>query len=286
MAKTCFYCGKELNQGERCICRNSSNGPSSGGGSKETGSKTKSSGRASDDSARRKEQQRQFERDQAKMKKEREKREKERSKPKSPPFSWKQFLFRIMSNGSFSSNDPLLRKVGHSFLQSILRPVTAINSFVAIKDRSLSIFYLVLFSVSSGILSLRLLGAGLTSFFVGAAMGLFIALILNGLFVLIFRYFAKIRFSFEHMLSSFCVPSVFLSIFFLLASTGSKTGFSMSMSLITGIVIGALTQFISLKAFTRQSTEQLMVSAIFAYVVFFSIVGFILNLAMTITVAR
>ncbi len=285
MAKTCFYCGKDLNQGERCDCRNAFNGNSSSNGSAGAGSKAKN-GRSSDDTARKREQQKEFEREQAKAKKEREKREKERTKPKSSPFSWKQFLLRIMTNGSFASSDPLFRKIGHSFLQSIIRPVAAINSFVAIKDRSLSIFYLTFFSISSGILTMKMLGAGLTSFIEGAVAGLALALILNGLFVIIFKYFGKVRFSFEHMLSTFSVPSVFLSIFFLLASTGRTAGFSLLMSLITGIVIGALTQFVSLKAFTRQSTEQLMVSSILAYVVFFSIVGFILNIVVSFPVAK
>jgi hypothetical protein len=285
LAKTCFYCGKDLNQGERCDCRNAFNGNSSSNGSAGAGSKAKN-GRSSDDTARKREQQKEFEREQAKAKKEREKREKERTKPKSSPFSWKQFLLRIMTNGSFASSDPLFRKIGHSFLQSIIRPVAAINSFVAIKDRSLSIFYLTFFSISSGILTMKMLGAGLTSFIEGAVAGLALALILNGLFVIIFKYFGKVRFSFEHMLSTFSVPSVFLSIFFLLASTGRTAGFSLLMSLITGIVIGALTQFVSLKAFTRQSTEQLMVSSILAYVVFFSIVGFILNIVVSFPVAK
>lgn len=285
MAKTCFYCGKDLNQGERCNCRNTTGSNPSSNGSADFGSKAKN-GRSSDDNARKRQQQKEFEREQARAKKEREKREKERARPKSSPFSWKQFLLRIMTNGSFSSSDPLFRKIGHSFLQSIIRPVAAINSFVAIKDRSLSIFYLTFFSISSGILTMKMLGAGLTSFIEGVVAGLALALILNGLFVIIFKYFAKVRFSFEHMLSTFSVPSVFLSIFFLLASTGRTAGFSLLMSLITGIVIGALTQFISLKAFTRQSTEQLMVSAILAYVVFFSIVGFILNIVVSFPVAK
>ncbi len=285
MAKTCFYCGKDLNQGERCDCRNTTGSNSSSNGSADFGSKAKN-GRSSDDNTRKRQQQKEFEREQARAKKEREKREKERARPKSSPFSWKQFLLRIMTNGSFSSSDPLFRRIGHSFLQSIIRPVAAINSFVAIKDRSLSIFYLTFFSISSGILTMKMLGAGLTSFIEGVVAGLALALILNGLFVIIFKYFAKVRFSFEHMLSTFSVPSVFLSIFFLLASTGRTAGFSLLMSLITGIVIGALTQFVSLKAFTRQSTEQLMVSSILAYVVFFSIVGFILNIVVSFPVAK
>jgi hypothetical protein len=285
LAKTCFYCGKDLNQGERCDCRNTTGSNSSSNGSADFGSKAKN-GRSSDDNTRKRQQQKEFEREQARAKKEREKREKERARPKSSPFSWKQFLLRIMTNGSFSSSDPLFRRIGHSFLQSIIRPVAAINSFVAIKDRSLSIFYLTFFSISSGILTMKMLGAGLTSFIEGVVAGLALALILNGLFVIIFKYFAKVRFSFEHMLSTFSVPSVFLSIFFLLASTGRTAGFSLLMSLITGIVIGALTQFVSLKAFTRQSTEQLMVSSILAYVVFFSIVGFILNIVVSFPVAK
>jgi hypothetical protein len=285
LAKTCFYCGKELNQGERCDCRNSTTGNSSTGESTNNGSKGKNS-KASEDSTRKKEQKREFEREQARAKKERERRDKERNKTKSPSFSWKQFFFKLMTNGSFSSSDPVLRKIGYSFLQSVIRPVSAINSFVALKDRSLSIFYILLFSISSGVLVMRLLGSGLVSFFEGVMAGLALALVLNGLFVIIFRYFVKVKYSFEHMLSTFCVPSVFLSIFFLLASTGSTKGFSIAISIVTGIVIGALTHFISMKAFTRQSTEQLLVSSILAYIVFFSLVGFILNMMMSIPVAK
>lgn len=281
MAKICFYCGKELLTGETCNCRtsaSSSNGKTSTGTRDTSGQSSKPKGAESSRTADRTERERER-REKARLK-EQTRRAREASRKQKPAFDWKTFLFKLMTSSGYSPADSFPKKAGLSFLQTILRPVTAIETFVSHQDKILGLFYIALFSLSTGLASMRFFGYTPLNFLEGSILGLVIAGIYNGLFLLVFRFLSRIRFRFNQIISTFSAPSVFLSLFLLFASS-SRTGLlTFLLTLMTGIITGALLQFLSLRALSKLTSEQLVVNVIFVYVVFFAILGIILNLIM------
>lgn len=269
MAKICFYCGKELTSSEHCSCRTNTSGNSDGSSKSASESSNK---KPRDDQAK-------------KARDEQTKRAKEQSryyeqsnrKPK-PKFNWQSFLLRLMTTSGYEANDKLPRKIGYSLLQCLLRPVTAISTFVQRQDFSLSIFYLILFSLAAGLAVSRFFGFTLLAFLKGSLLGLAVALILNGLFILAFRYLSRIRFSFRQVLSAFSAPAFFYSLFLLFAATGRTTIISFVLTIFAGSAIGSIIHFLSVKMLTRQASEQVVYNVMLVYVIFYSIVGIAFNL--------
>ena len=284
MAKICFYCGKELSTGEHCDCLKSSSGASNSNSN--ASSKANNSNKTSHaDTAKQtttKNENKEKERQAKERAREQARRFRETQRAQKPKFDWRSFLFKLATTSGFSANDPLPRKIGYSLIQSILRPVSAIENFVKQQDIRLSMFYVILFSITAGLVSLRFFVFSLPMFLQGFVLGLVIAAILNGLCLLVFRFLSRVKFTFPQILSAFSVPALFMSIFFLFASIGSASLISILLSLITGVVAGALLHFISLKALSRQSTEKLVINVIFIYVLFFSVLGIIFNLLVPV----
>lgn len=275
MAKICFYCGKELINGQSCSCRTSSSSYSNTTASSSTDTKSSKDTKQSDKTNR---TTKENERQAKERAKEQAQRFKQSQKSQRAKFDWRSFFIKLMTSSGYSSSDSLPNKIGYSLLQSLLRPMTAIETFVQRQDIGLGVFYLALFSISTGLASLRLFGYSVLTFVEGAFLGLVIALILNGLFILSFRFLSKIRFSLMQLLSAFSAPSFFMSIFLLFAASGRTSIISFFLTIVTGIVAGALLQFLALKSLSRQSSDQLVVNVIFVYVVFFSIIGIIISL--------
>lgn len=284
MAKICFYCGKELLSGERCTCRASSTSGSTGSSSGASGTSGTSSTSRSDQSKNAKQTassnraKKESERQAKERTREQDRRARQTQRVQKPPFDWRSLLMKLMTSNGYSSSDPLPRKVGYSLLQTLFRPMTAIETFVQRQDTRLGLFYLGLFSLATGLVSLRFFGYNLLNFLEGTVLGLALALILNGLFILTLRFFAKTRFSFQQILSTFSASAFFMSLLFLFAGIGQSNLISFTLALVTGVVIGALLQFLSLKSLTRQSSDQLLIHAVFVYILFSSILGIILNL--------
>ncbi|MHB1483672.1 MAG: hypothetical protein ACYCYI_03320 [Saccharofermentanales bacterium] len=285
MAKICFYCGKELAAGERCNCRTATSGkPDNSGSSTSSASSASSSSSSSHDAKSEKHaREEQAKRTRDKQSKQSRAKEQERfykqsEKKAKPKFNWQSFLLRLMTSSGYEPNDKLPRKIGYSLLQCLIRPVNAIETFVQRQDFALSIFYLVLFSLATGLATSRFSGFTLTVFAEGFLIGAALALILNGLFILAFRFLGRIRFSFRQIISAFSAPAFFYSLFFLFAATGRTTIISFIMTIMAGVVAGSILHFLSVKSLARQTSEQVVVNVILVYVIFFSIAGIILNL--------
>lgn len=278
MAKICFYCGKELMNGQSCSCRTSSSTYSKTAASSSTGSTDTKNAKDTKQSDKTNRATKENERQAKERAKEQAHRFKQSQKAQRQKFDWRTFFMKLMTSSGYSSSDSLPRKIGYSLLQSLLRPMTAIDTFVQRQDLGLGVFYLALFSLSTGLASLRLFGYSFLTFVEGAFLGLVIALILNGLFILSFRFLSKMRFSLIQILSAFSAPSFFMSIFLLFAASGRTSMISFFLTIVTGIVAGALLQFLALKSLSKQSSDQLVVNVIFVYVVFFSIIGIIFSL--------
>jgi len=281
LAKICFYCGKELGSGERCNCRTSgsaaSNGGSSGNSSASGTNDSKSAKQSNTTNRANKENERQA-KERAKEQARRAKQAQQARQAQKPKFEWRSFLLKLMTSSGYSSTDSLPKKIGYSLLQTLFRPVTAIDTFVQRQDIGLSVFYLVLFSLATGLLSLRLFGYTILTFAEGTLLGVVVALILNGMFLLAFRFLSKVRFSFMQILSTFSAPAFILSIFFLFAATGRTSLISFLLTVMAGVVAGALLQFLALKSLSRQSSDSLVINVILVYVLFFSVLGILLNL--------
>lgn len=301
MAKVCFYCGNEIQNGERCNCRDSkssanqgssnnsnntkSNNNSGSNSSSNTGSNSSSNSNsranAKADAAKEK-QNRENERKAKERAKEQEKRyrETQRASQKSarPKFNWRNFLIKIMTSQGFSKSDPLPQKLGYSFLQSFLRPVAAIENFLRQNDFIISIFYAIVFSVACGFVAIKFYTFSITMLVQAIFLGLIITVALNGIALLVFRFLAKLKFDIKQILSAFSVPAIFMTIFFMFAASGGAGLVSIVISITLGFVAGALLHLISLKALTRQGTEQIVVQVIFIYVIFSAVLGIIINL--------
>lgn len=278
MAKICFYCGKELTAGERCGCRTTDSGNTDNPTSSASADSKNSKRNNTDDRAKKARE------EQSKRAKEQAGYYRQTNKKARTKFNWQTFLLRLMTTSGYESNDKLPRKIGYSILQSLLRPVTAIDTFVQRQDFSLSIFYLVLFSLTAGLAVCRFYGFSLLMFIEGSLLGAAIALILNGLFILVLRFLSRMRFSFRQILSAFSCPAIFFSIFFLFAATGRSSIISFVLTMIAGVTVGAIFHFLAIKSLTRQTTEQVAVNVALVYVVFYSIVGIILNLVSPVLI--
>lgn len=268
MAKICFYCGKELAAGERCSCRTAE--PSA--------SASSSSQDAKNEKRAREEQAKRARYEQEKRDKEQQRFYRQSNRKVKPKFNWQAFLLRLMTSSGYNQNDKLPQKIGYSLLQCLIRPVNAIETFVQRQDFALSIFYLVLFSLASGLAIGRFSGFTLMNFAKGILIGASLAVILNGLFILAFRFLGKIRFSFRQIISAFSAPAFFYSLFFLFAATGRTTIISFILTIMAGVVAGSVLHFLSVKSLARQTSEQVVVNVILVYVIFFSVAGIILNL--------
>lgn len=295
MAKICFYCGKELEAGERCDCRaaasaGSPKGGTAPGSSGSASARSAGSGQQDRASARKAAQEavkearaaKEAGRNSKKRAREQARRFKQAQKKQAQPFGWQTFLRRILTGGGFFPTDPFLKKVLYSLLQSFLRPATAVDNFVRQQDKGLSVFYLVLFSLASGAVSLRYYGLSFLTFAEGMLTGCVAALVLNALYLLAFQIFSKVRFSFFQVLSSFSSPAFYLSVFFLIAAIGRQNLISFLLMMLTGIAIGSILHFLSLKSLTRQTSDQLTVIFVFVYVLFFSALSILLNLLVPV----
>ena len=301
MAKICFYCGKELNAGEKCNCRTYASQKSASDG-KSSGTENSKASPLNDKEA--KKRQKQFERERKAREKQRAKNEKQ-GNGKSYKYNgytgpgnsgsstggWQQgrssflnFFYKFMTNQGFSKNDPLYKKAGHSILHTFFRPVSSIDAFIINKDKSVSVFYLILFAMSGGFLAMRFLGNTLISFVEGMIMSVFMASILTGLLMLSFRFLAKIKYSFINILSTLSAPFIFVSLFFFIAATGRGSVFYFATTILAGVSSGTLLHYLSLKKFSGLDSDRLVANIILVYFIFYSIAGFIFNLALTPTV--
>lgn len=276
MAKICFYCGKELNTGEKCGCR--SNFSQSSGAGQTAAQRGNNSENPRND--------KEFKRKQKKFEQERRSREKQRAKKhrqnnrQVKGYTVLNFFYQFMTNQGFSKKDPFHKKLGYSFLHAFLRPVSAIDAFILNKDAGISIFYSFLFSISSGLLSIKLFGNGIVSFAEGFLITAVFIFILSGLFLLSFRFFSKIKYRFMDLLSVFSASFIFMSIFFVLAAFSGGTLIFSAATVITAISAGTLLNYLSLKRFSGLENDRLISNTIFVYFVFYSIVSFVMNLAL------
>jgi len=298
LAKICFYCGKELNTGEKCGCRSKFNQNTNS--SQYTSDNENKSNKNEDKDKEFKKRQKQFEKERKARERQRAKSEKQGS-GKSYKYdrysgnnnsgtsgsNWQpgrssllNFFYRFMTNQGFSKNEPFHKKAGYSLLHTFFKPVSAIDAFILNRDKSISIFYVLLFAVSGGFLSMRFLGNGPVSFLEGFLISVIFTLILTGLLLLSFRFFAKIKYSFINMLSTLSAPFIFVSLFFFIASTGRGSLFYSAATIVTGIISGSLLHFLALKKFSGLDNDRLIANIILVYFVFYSIVAFILNLAL------
>jgi hypothetical protein len=291
LSKTCFYCGKELSSTERCDCRN----PYSASAGNPSPASAAGSGADSSKSSRQSRAEKQAQKEHERQTKERAKEDARRFRqarrtagpvPGSGPVTgsgWRQALARLMSSSAYSETDSFPKKIGFSLLQTILRPVTAIETFVQRHDIALSVFYMVLFSFAVGFLSLRFFDKTIVTFLEGTVLGGLVALLLNGMFLLVFRFFSKIRLRMDRMLSSFSASALFMAVFFMIAAASGNTLISFLLTMLSGIVAGTLLHFIALKVQTHLPSDQLVVHVIFVYVLFFSMLGVLINLLIPAT---
>ena len=301
LAKICFYCGKELNTGEKCNCRTyaTRNSTTAGKSSESNAGKSNSS-----NEKEMKKKQKQFEKERKAREKQRAKNEKQgngnsyrytgytgTNNPGGSGGGWQpkrtsffNFFYKFMTDQGFSKNDPLYKKIGYSLLHTFFRPVSSIDAFILNKDRTVSAFYLVLFAVSGGFLSMQLLGNSLISFVEGMLMSTIMVIILAGLLMLSFRFFTKVKYSFLNMLSTFSASLVFVSLFFLIASTGRGSVYYFATTIFAGISSGSILHYLSLKKFSGLDNDRLVANIILVYFIFYSIAGFILSLALTTAV--
>jgi hypothetical protein len=283
LAKICFYCGKELGNEERCTCNATTARVNRTADSERTQS-------ASSDSGSRDRRQRKTA-EKARKERVRKARQKEAKTANSARSTsdrgfgsgfFQRLALKLLSGAGFNPGDPFVSKVGYSLLQSLVRPVLASDHFIRNQDVRLSVFFLLLFSVAFSVFNIRLTGFSMVNFFEGFALGIGLAALLNGVLLLIFRFIARTRYSFARLLSAFCAPSVFLSLFLFLASVGRGSPFSLITTAMAGITAGSILHYLSLRSLTSKPDDRLFMHVILSYWIFFSIAGFILTVLMSI----
>lgn len=263
MAKICIYCGKEIVDGEKCTCRVGAD-----------------NFKSTENNKSQKKDKKKQEQEQNRKEKERQRftKAKNASQKTSSKQGFKVFFIKLLTSKGFNRQDPLPTKFGISFLQSFLRPVTASEAFIRNNDLYLSIAYVILFSLSFSIGIMRLVGFGIASFIEGLFLGAIAILLLNLFTMLVFRFVAKVRISFMNFLSAYSLPSIFISIFILIASIGRPSVISFFTTIVSGLLASVLMHFISLKVLTGQPTERLLIVTILVYFLFLMFLSVIATL--------
>ncbi len=299
MAKICFYCGKELNTGEKCNCRTNNAQTNNFTGKASDNNKNKS---YTSDEKEKKIRQKQFEKERKEREKQRAKNEKSgngksykynnysgNSKTGASGSGWQahrssvlNFFYKFMTNQGFSKKEPFHKKVGYSLMHTFLRPVSAIDAFICNKDKSISLFYTFLFAISSGLLSVKFWRNGLISFVEGFVISIIFIGILTGLLLLSFRFFTKIKYSFMNMLSTLSSSFVFMSLFIFIAASGRGNLLNSAGTITAAISAGTILHYLSLKRFSGLENDRLITNIILVYFVFYSIISFVLNLALPV----
>ena len=150
------------------------------------------------------------------------------------------------------------------------------------KDKCISLFYIFLFAISSGLLSVKFGRNGLVSFAEGFAISIIFIGIITGLLLLSFRFFTKIKYSFMDMLSTLSASFVFMSLFIFTAASGRGNLLNSAGTIIAAISAGTILHYLSLKRFSGLENDRLIANIILVYFVFYSIISFVLNLALPV----
>lgn len=284
MARYCFYCGRELEPGEKCDCRHHQESRRTQANKQETGSSSGSSARKASADTRQKRKKRPLKQSRCTPPRQ--------SQKKAPPLQTAALRERLRD---------ALKHAGRLLSQ----PAEQVQRYaLGVGHRGVP-FFLILLGTMSGLLTVQaseqiylktIFGLSIVSaqfggqlssrlflFIEGAGIGLSLFLLHTLIYHLLLRYVFRQAFSFHRLVSALS-PSGFFSALFLLAGSLMLAGSFINTLLMVAaaIVIAVLIQSTALRQATALTDNQILILTATALFMLLSLFAMILNLSLPV----